>query len=212
MLNTVNFTTNSSSSSTTTTPRRRNRRKGSNDSVISDTSTSSTISSGYNSVAKAKRKVQLKKEERLNRYIEENDDLLKKAQDLRDFAKSECGLINDAIRAKVWPVLAETINDQDDVSVSDESSSSCSDSDFETALSSFSFSDDGSGNIAEKYVDVCLNSFVTSFYINFCRKSHHWKNSRVTQNGIKYKWMYIGHSRDFHQEHLQMKEFLCKRI
>jgi len=144
MLNSVDFT-HSSSSSSTTTPRRRNRRKQSNDSLDSQASTPTTNSAAYQSIAKAKQKVQLKKKQRLEKYIQENEDkLIKKAQDLRDFAKSECGLISDEIRSKVWPVLAETINDQDEsMSSTDESSSSCSDSDFETAMSSLSVSDDG---------------------------------------------------------------------
>lgn len=146
MLNSVDFT-NSSSSSSTTTPRRRNRRKQSSDSLDSQASTSTTTSVAYQSIAKAKRKVQLKKKQRLEKYIQENEDkLIKKAQDLRDFAKSESGLISDEIRSKVWPVLAETINDEDEnISSNDESSSSCSDSDFETAVSSLSVSDDGQG-------------------------------------------------------------------
>lgn len=133
--------TNSSSSSSTTTPRRRNRRNKSSDSLDSEASTSTAVL--YSPIAKAKGKVQLQKKHRLEKFIEESEEiLLKKANDLRDFAKTESGLVNDTIRSKVWPILAETIEDDDSILL-DESSSSESDSDFETALSSLSVSDDG---------------------------------------------------------------------
>jgi hypothetical protein len=133
MLNDIEFgTTTASSGSSSTTPRRRNRRKVSNDSDISFSSTASTSKV----IEKAKQKVQLQKEQRLIRFLEASDEeLIIQAQELRGFARSDGGLINDEIRARVWPLLANCIDWKSETysSGSEESSSSCSDSDFETA-------------------------------------------------------------------------------
>lgn len=147
MLNDIEFgTTTASSGSSSTTPRRRNRRKVSND---SDISFSSTASTSKKSIEKAKQKVQLQKEQRLIRFLEASDEeLIIQAQELRGFARSDGGLINDEIRARVWPLLANCIDWKSEAysSGSEESSSSCSDSDFETAVSSLSSSDSDSRN------------------------------------------------------------------
>uniref|UniRef100_A0A914P4Z7 Rab-GAP TBC domain-containing protein n=1 Tax=Panagrolaimus davidi TaxID=227884 RepID=A0A914P4Z7_9BILA len=146
MLNDIEFgTTTASSGSSSTTPRRRNRRKVSNDSDISFSSTASTSKV----IEKAKQKVLLQKEQRLIRFLEASDEeLIIQAQELRGFARSDGGLINDEIRARVWPLLANCIDWKSETysSGSEESSSSCSDSDFETAVSSLSSSDSDSRN------------------------------------------------------------------
>jgi hypothetical protein len=151
MLNDIEFgTTTASSGSSSTTPRRRNRRKVSND---SDISFSSTASTSKKSIEKAKQKVQLQKEQRLIRFLEASDEeLIIQAQELRGFARSDGGLINDEIRARVWPLLANCIDWKSEAysSGSEESSSSCSDSDFETAVSSLSSSDSDSRNNADE--------------------------------------------------------------
>uniref|UniRef100_A0AC34GWX0 Rab-GAP TBC domain-containing protein n=1 Tax=Panagrolaimus sp. ES5 TaxID=591445 RepID=A0AC34GWX0_9BILA len=149
MLNDIEFgTTTASSNSSTTTPKRRNRRKASQDSDISLLSTAST--STQKVIEKAKQKVQQQKEQRLIRFLEaaSDEELISQAQELRCFARSDGGLINDEIRARVWPLLANCIDWKSETSSGSEesSSSSCSDSDFETAVSSFSSSDSENRN------------------------------------------------------------------
>lgn len=146
MLNDIEFGTTSASSSNTTTPKRRTRRKVSSDSEISFSSTAST--SKCKPITRAKQIVQLKKEQRLMKFLDESDEeLITRVTDLRSFAQSEGGLVNDEIRARVWPILADSIDLISECSSSsEESSSSCSDSDFETAVSSLSSSDDNRSN------------------------------------------------------------------
>uniref|UniRef100_A0A8R1YA04 Rab-GAP TBC domain-containing protein n=1 Tax=Onchocerca volvulus TaxID=6282 RepID=A0A8R1YA04_ONCVO len=82
---------------------------------------------------------------RMRAFIDENHDSLHlHISQLRQFASSTGGLVLDEIRALVWPVLASSLvqdsfNDQ-------ETTSTLSDSDFESAHSDF-MDDDGSNSI-----------------------------------------------------------------
>ena len=80
---------------------------------------------------------------RMRSFLERHKNCLEKhIPDLRQFASSEGGLVTDEIRAVVWPVLAESL--VSDVCCDDDfgSSTSASDSDFESALSTLSDEED----------------------------------------------------------------------
>uniref|UniRef100_A0A7E5A152 Rab-GAP TBC domain-containing protein n=1 Tax=Panagrellus redivivus TaxID=6233 RepID=A0A7E5A152_PANRE len=147
MLNSVEFPS-SSSSSTSTTPRRRNPQKSRNSVDSNATATESTIDSHVHTptpVHRAKKKIFAAKIARLNEFLDmEESELCLRTADLRSFARSEGGLITDQIRAKIWPALANATaaGDMDGLEVESITESSCSDSDFETARSTMSSSED----------------------------------------------------------------------
>ncbi|KAM3718590.1 TBC1 domain family member [Dirofilaria immitis] len=80
---------------------------------------------------------------RMRAFIDENQDSLHlHISQLRQFASSTGGLVLDEIRALVWPVLASSLV-QDSFS-DQETTSTLSDSDFESAYSDFICEDDSS--------------------------------------------------------------------
>lgn len=164
---------------------------------------------------------------KINRFLEKYClELNNHLTQLYGFARSTNGLLTDEYREKIWPVLAKNIpkaeklnsrnNSQFSASVRDEVINSeheyedYSDSDFESALSTFSdntslgsndkrnerkknyFEDFSDNDFEEVIIIIFFNKVVFYFFIEniFSRlRINLLKNSNYTEIGIKWKWM-----------------------
>uniref|UniRef100_A0A914E1D9 Rab-GAP TBC domain-containing protein n=1 Tax=Acrobeloides nanus TaxID=290746 RepID=A0A914E1D9_9BILA len=108
-------------------------------------------------ISNARFNIFARKVEKIRKFLEEHkEDLHYQIRELRSFACSPGGLVMDEFRAQIWPILAENIPGPSDL-LRDETESSCSDSDFESAvstLSNFNEEETDSDKEEEKIKDV----------------------------------------------------------
>jgi hypothetical protein len=113
------------------------------------------------SIAKACSDNLKRKAATIRNFLEQHeDDLAQHLEQLRKFASSRGGLICDEFRERIWPILAANIPLAESLNVTtakdeeDNESSSVSDSDFESALSSLSNGEMGEDDFDNDSADI----------------------------------------------------------